>query len=156
MIEIFLTKGKSTMVDSEDYELVSQYNWYASESEKGRFYAKSYSNGKRLFLHRVLMNASKGYEVDHINRNTLDNRRKNLRVCTSSQNSQNISSHKDSTSQHKGVNWDASRKKWKSRIFVGQKEMFLGRFYYEHEAAQAYNEAAIKHFGEFACLNIIN
>lgn len=157
MKKIQLTRGQVALIDNEDYELVSQYKWnclkigYASTSVGGR------KNKKMLYMHRVIMRLTNSkLSVDHINKNKLDNRKINLRVCTHKQNCGNSSKPrnikgKSCTSKYKGVYWDKSRNKWTARV----RRIFLGRFDKEKDAALAYNKGAIKYFGKFAGLNIV-
>ena len=162
LVEIPLTRGLVALIDSEDYDRLSQHNWYASRCATGKFYARRNINvGKRddgttvrsgSKMHREVMYAPPGQPVDHINGNTLDNRKGNLRFCTPSQNCRN----KDkicvlTTSQYKGVNWHSG--KWRAYIKIKQKQISLGHFLSEIDAAIAYDNAARKHFGEFAWLN---
>lgn len=93
--------------------------------------------------------------ADHINNNGFDNRRKNLRPASHQMNLANRGPQVNNTSGYKGVTWDKSRDKWKAQIKVMQKCVFVGRFDDKVEAAKAYNQAAKKHFGEFAWLNPI-
>jgi hypothetical protein len=92
-------------------------------------------------------------ELDHINGNKKDNRIKNLREVTKSQNQQNNKKQINKTSEFKGVSWCKSRKKWCSYIKLHGKTFNLGRFENETQAAKTYNEAAMKYFGEFASIN---
>ncbi len=92
-------------------------------------------------------------QVDHINQVKDDNRWCNIRECNSSQNKGNELLRADNTSGYKGVVWDKDRNKWRAQISINNKQTNLGRFDCKYEAARAYNEAAIEHFGEFACLN---
>lgn len=101
-------------------------------------------------MHRAILGAKKGEESDHRNCNGLDNRRANLRLCTTSQNQMNRRKQDGCTSNFKGVFWDKERRKWLSRIHYKGKQIHLGRFYIEKDAAHAYNQAATKFFGEFA------
>lgn len=111
MIEIKLTKGKVTVVDDDDYTLAFKYKWIAAKSHWGNalWYASKHvkrPDGKwrPIFLHRLIVNAAAGMEVDHINGDGLDNRRSNLRICTHAQNSRNSRSvNPNKTSKYKGV-----------------------------------------------------
>lgn len=151
MKEILLANNKGiTLVDDGDYELVSQHKWRIS-ALKYTSYARANIN---IYMHRLILDAKKEEWVDHINHNGLDNRRENLRLCTPSQNHMNRRIIKGN-SEYKGVSWDRARRKWVAYIKVGQQHINLGGFTDETEAAQAYNRAAIKYFGDFACINIV-
>lgn len=92
-------------------------------------------------------------EIDHINHDASDNRIANLRDCTHAENLANSSSTKGSTSRFLGVSWSKKSAKWSAIISPNGKTIALGRFASEIEAAKAYDDAARKHFGEFANLN---
>ena len=109
-------------------------------------------SGKRQYLHRVIMKCPTGFVVDHINGDTTDNRRENLRICLNSSNS--INSRKQSngiTSKYKGVSFYQRDQTWE--VAVGKR--YIGRYKTEREAAQIYNLWAKATFGQFANLNVI-
>lgn len=106
-------------------------------------------------MHRLILSLKSGEICDHINGDKLDNRKKNLRVCTSSQNLANRGSQKNSRSGIKGVTFYVRTGKWAANIAFNRKQTFLGYFLSKEEAASAYNQAAIEHHGEFARLNKI-
>ena len=152
-----LTQGKVTEIDDADYVLIQDhkwrayhkdYNWYARTAIKveGRW--------KDLLMHRLIMNAVSGQEIDHIDRNSLNNRRSNLRFATKQENQFNRRVGKGS-SIYKGVYWQKSRQNWRAVIRLDGKLRHLGNFFDEKKAALAYNIAASKLFGTFANLNII-
>lgn len=156
--EIPLTRGYVALVDDDDYERLSQYKWYARKSQSGKFYAARKSpseNGKQkhIWMHREIMNTPSGMETDHINGLSVDDRKENLRVCTSSQNKMNRGKRSDNTSGYKGVSWDKSKKRWQSRIHVNKTTKHLGYFSTAEEAARAYDKAALEIHGEFSVLN---
>tara|TARA_R110002020_G_scaffold125388_3_gene282597 strand:- start:282 stop:800 length:519 start_codon:yes stop_codon:yes gene_type:complete len=93
--------------------------------------------------------------IDHINGIKNDNRIINLRSCTNQENLRNQKIKKSNTSGYKGVSWHKAMKKWSVRITTDKHYKFIGNFTCRHEAARAYNDAAIKHHGEFAYLNTI-
>lgn len=120
---------------------------------KLRINSKGYVICKEKLLHRVIMNAKKGEVVDHINGNKLDNRRKNLRICTNSENVRFQKRHKNNTSGYKGVSWSKGMKKWEARIMVDRKSIVGGYFSNRLDAAKEYNRLATTFFGEYAMIN---
>lgn len=146
-----------TIVDDIDYDELSGYKW--SVRKRGYvFYARrttSSIGGLKpfwLLMHRVIMNALKGQDVDHRSGDGLDNRRDNLRFCTNSQNQQNRKKIKGS-SRFKGVSWSKSSKKWQVHITLNKKVYYLGCRKSEIESALLYDAKARELFGEFAFLN---
>lgn len=152
VIKVPLTKGEYALIDDDDLEIINKYKWHCTSHG----YASSVIPGdsKRLqYMHRFLLNAPEGMSVDHINHNKLDNRRKNLRICTHKENTRNSRSSVGK-SQFKGVSYKPGRKKpWRSRIHVNGEQIIIGDFVTEIEAAHAYDLAAKEYFGEFAYLN---
>ena len=147
---IKLTQGKYAIVDEDMYKWLSQYRWHLT-TQGNRHYACGIVGGKKVYMHRLIMNAPKGMQVDHINHNTLDNRRFNLRICTCKQNIHN-SLPRIGTSNYKGAHYinDRNRKKnW--MVFLQHK--YIGRYKTEIEAARAYDKAAKELYGEYAYLN---
>jgi hypothetical protein len=150
MKQIELTKGLKAIVDDEDYEKLSQYRWNANWT--GTVHYAHRLNGKEhVYMHRMIMSPLPGYEIDHINKNTLDNRKSNLRIVHKSYQRANSKKRKDSRSKYKGVKLRG--KHISARIRVNGKERHLGMFKTQEEAALAYNQAALKYFGDYAQLN---
>lgn len=156
-MEIKLTRGLTTLVDEEDFNSLNLYHWCAIDNGSGNFAAFNAGLG---FLHRYITNCPKDKVVDHINNNSLDNRKENLRICTISQN--NMNQRKSSivkyTSRFKGVCYDSygkRTKRWKASVRYNNKTYNLGYFSTEEEAAREYNKEAFRLFGKFANLNKI-
>lgn len=101
-------------------------------------------------MHRILMKAKRGDEIDHINGNGLDNRRKNLRFCTRTQNNANRHKVQSKTSYHKGVHFESYTNKWRAEIVKNGTRYRLGRFSNIQDAINAYNSFAKQLFGDFA------
>ena len=147
-----LTNGGFATVSAIDYRRVSQQKWCLCTSKGCKYVMSSHSRGKKS-LHRFVMRARKGIIIDHINRNTLDNRRDNLRACSIAQSNMNRRGNVGGSSRFKGVHWYESRQRWKCSIKVCGKQYYLGEFHNEQDAAITYNVAAQIFFGEFAYLN---
>lgn len=150
---------KYALVDSCDAERVSLYSWWQMTGLSHK-YVCGYRRGSgragvlgvdnKIYLHRFILGAKKGQIVDHKNRNPLDNRRSNLRLCTRGQNSANAKKRTTAkTSIFKGVSFDARTRRW--IVYCG--DQWLGRHSTEIEAARVYNKAAREKWGAFALLN---
>lgn len=155
-----ISKKNSFQIDENCLPLISGYNLNIQKNVNGYSYvvARLKKEGKvvkRISIHRLLTNAPKGLDVDHINGNSLDNRMSNLRVCVHSKNTKNRKINKDNKSGYKGVVADSAvvGKPWRATIKNGGKTHYLGRYQFIEDAAKAYDSAAIKYFGEFARLN---
>lgn len=164
---IQLNKGLVAIVDKDDYEYLSRFKWYASP---GRYcwYAVTHitrPDSRRrveLRMHREVFVRRgiciDGIHIDHADGDGLNNRFFNLRKASYAQNNINQKTRKDNSSGFKGVHYhvpDYGKPRWRARLSVSNKRIHLGLFETPEEAAIAYNEAAIKHFGEFAFLNTI-
>lgn len=154
---IDLTKGQIAIIDDDDYERVSKYSWYSHKSTNNTYYARSKINKKGIYLHRFIMKVDNTVIIDHINGNKLDNRKCNLRQCNYQQNGANRKSLLHS-SKFKGVTFRKKCKKrpWEASIQINGITLYLGNFSTELDAAKKYNEAAIREFGEFAKINILD
>lgn len=156
MKEIKLTQGKSAFIDTADFLAISKHKWCAVLVNKRYWYAVCSIKRRHIYMHRFLLPcASKTDSVDHKNGDGLDNRRKNLRLSNKSQNAANSVKIAKFSSKYKGVSWRKKEKRWIAAIRFNLKRKQLGSFSSEKDAALAYNEAAIKCFGEFARLNVV-
>jgi AP2 domain/HNH endonuclease len=159
MKEIKLTQNKVAMVDDEDYERLIKRKWFAwrHPNPPNSFYAHSYEPPHHTIkMHRAILNImDRTIHVDHINGNSLDNRKCNLRVATHRQNTKNAKLNIRSTSGYKGVTYYKPSHKWRAQIQFDGKKKHLGYYLTKEEAAKAYNIAALEHHGEFARLNEI-
>lgn len=162
MKQIPLSQGKFALVDDEDYEYLNQWKWYAWKHYKHKtFYAVRnirLGNNTRttIFMHRVILGLTDSkIQGEHRDNEGLNNLRSNIRPCTNSQNQMNRGVILNTTSGFKGVSWSRERNKWISQISISGKQKNLGRFTSKIEAAEKYNEAAIKYYGEFSKLNQI-
>ena len=152
---ILETKKGQVFVDTEDLEKILSYNtWNISKRGCVVCYSETGSRSNRLRrvykLHRVIMDAPDDMLVDHINRDPLDNRKVNLRICTQMYNGRNLSIKSNNTSGFSGVCWDKSRKLWTARLKINYKDMHLGRFAHIEEAISARLFAESYYYGEFA------
>lgn len=138
--------GLVALVDDEDFEWLSQWNWTAvSTHRKNGGYAVRVENGRMILMHRQILEALDGTEVDHVNGQGLDNRRSNLRFATRQQGLANRSVFKSNRSGFKGVHFDPNAGKWKM--------VFSAHFDSAEEAARVYDQLARLVFGKFAKTN---
>lgn len=157
MAEIILKNG-SFLIDDDDLFLLLLYrkpwineNGYVVMCPRGKGHTKT------VRLHRIVMQAPTGMEVDHINGIRTDNRKENLRLCTTAENRRNSRIRNDGKSGYKGVSFFSNpqkrKKRWEAYINVDGKRIKLGYFKTAIEAARAYDTAAKKHFGDYAKIN---
>lgn len=154
-VEIPLTRGKVALVDAEDYERIAEFTWHACENSSGLvWYASAHVRvlrpRRKVQMHRLIMNASEGQQIDHKNLNGLDNRKCNLRFATSSQNQANRPG--TGIVGFKGV-YPTKDGKFTSSLAAHGNYFYLGTFTSAVEAARAYNVRAKEVHGEFAWLN---
>lgn len=154
MALIALTNGNHAIVDDEDFAALDAFKWHG-----GGGYARRHVrvNGKRtaILLHREVMSCPQGMTVDHISGDTLDNRRSNLRVCTSAQNLLNRKKHTGGKNLYKGLQrgWGQHAGQFQGCIWLNRVRRRSTWFKTQEEAAQWYDMMAVKLFGEFARTN---
>ena len=156
MKKIKLTRGKHAIVDDADFEDLVDYPWVSTDNPLAHsWYAVRYEmrQGKQIAIkmHRQILDVPAGCMVDHVNKDGLDNRKSNLRICTHQQNMCNRRQHKHSSAPYKGIGMDKG--KWRARITTNNKRVSLGSFSDPMEAALAYDRAAVRYHGEFASTN---
>lgn len=154
--EVPLTQDKVALVDDEDYDRVCAHRW-CFHNIRGYHRAVSRINGELVSMADFILGVISGQEVDHINHDTLDNRRENIRPCTRSQNLMNARKRTGQcSSRFKGIWWDKSVERWHAEITVRGNTTRVGTSECEIEAAGMYNYAAKKLFGEFAYVNDVD
>ena len=141
------------LVDAQDYEKVCQYKWWMNKKGYAISFYGEKGQRKVLTMHRLLKDNPIGFSIDHVNKNKLDNRQENLRICTIQQNSFNTKKRitEKSTSIYKGVKGRNGR--WLASIQYSGVEYWIGTFNTEIDAALAYDLYAREKFGNFAYLN---
>ena len=144
------------IMDSDSVHLLGSWKWNRGGGGSGYVTGGNKRGGKLMLLHRLIVNAPDDTVVDHINHNVLDNRKENLRICSIAENIRNSKLRANNTSGYKGVCWLKRDNKWLANITFNSKTIYLGKYNDIIDAAQAYNDAAIKYFGEYASLNEIS
>jgi len=154
-----LTQGKYAIVDPEDYHRLRKDKWYAQKGPHTFYAVRSLTNGKNAprknaYMHHLVIDIPPGMYCDHINHNGLDNRKANLRPATGTQNVWHRRKFKKpSRSKYKGIDWSKDVNRWRARIRVNGRRIYLGSFKNEIDAARAYDKAARRYHGQFAALN---
>ena len=151
MRELAVGRSNIALIDDEDYERAVRLSWCLTTIRGAKHvyrYARARLGGRKVSLHRFILDAPRGADVDHINGDGLDNRRLNLRACS---HAQNMANKRPSTGKYKGVS--RSRRRWRAEIAKGGKRVSLGSYATEREAAVAYDAAARQLHGGYAWLN---
>lgn len=145
-----LASGRTVFIDDEDYPKIQSYKLVVDKRNLVLLVKPEHSIKK---LHRFLLPCPAGLQIDHINRNRLDNRKANLRIVTASQNSRNMGIKSDNSTGYKGVQFIADHGKYRARIRTDSGRVSLGHFKTALEAAHAYDKAAKLYHGVYAFLN---
>lgn len=145
-------KGFKIQIDERDHELFKSCSWTLN---KDRYLCSLPRKGsplgkKKVLFHRIVMGFPEGKVVDHIDGNIFNNSRGNLRVCTIAENVRHCTRHGNGRSKYLGVGWHKQKNKWRAYIRKDRKDIHLGLFDSEIEAAMAYKAAALRLFGSFA------
>jgi len=169
LVRIDIGEGIIAVLDAVDFESpkrvefnrgllwegrICDLKWHAKRKRHTTYVECNLGAGAAfLRLHRAVANAKQNQLVDHLDHDGLNNTASNLRVTDAVGNAQNRQINRVKTSRFKGVYRACNRLKWHAHIRVGTKKIYLGSFADEESAAHSYDQAARKHFGEFACVN---
>lgn len=139
-----------SLIDNNVNKEILCHKWFVHKSKNNKLYVVrdkhlGMKNGKqiceRIWLHRLINKTPSGFDTDHINGNSLDNRQNNLRTCTRSKNNFNTGLWSHNTSGYKGVTWDKFRKKWVAQMHLNSKHIYLGRFEKIEDAVKSRRDA---------------
>jgi hypothetical protein len=145
--EIVLTQGKVAIIDDEDFGRLSDNKWHAAKN-RNIWYARTSISGRIVPMHRLILNYSGEYPIDHINGDGLDNRKSNIRICSHSENQRNRHVFRNKSSSYRGVYLQKKCGNWIAMITVMGTRKYLGSFDSEEAAYNAYLLAASKYFRE--------
>jgi len=157
-----MSQPRYAKVDSDDYYRLRKYEWFAQGGAPNYYAVREVGTSKEkrrtvIYLHKEIIDVPDGMLIDHINHDGMDNRKANLRQATYWQNMYNRRKCSVAkSSKYKGVCWKKQTRKWVARITFEKKQIHLGYFKNEIDAAKAYDAAAKKYHKEFACLNFLN
>jgi hypothetical protein len=140
MKELRLSKEETVLLDNEDFLRISKYTWELVCGYASRMQKLSSGKWKRIILHREVINAPNGKEVDHIDRNKLNNQKSNLRLANRFINNRNFPLRCDNKSGYAGVCWNNERKGW--TVYVGRKR--IGIYKDKNEAIQERKKAVLR------------
>lgn len=153
-IDCFNTKGilrGSIIIDTEDLNLVKDYQWHIENSRANLQYGQASTNGKlpskTIRIHRLIIPDS--VQIDHINHNGLDNRKSNLRTCNNRENNCNKNFSRNPKSGYTGIRYNEKANSYYVRMMVNKREISLGHYKSLEEAIEARKQGEEKYFGEF-------
>lgn len=141
----YCNSDREFLIDTSDYSDISRYTWTDRSG-----YAVAYIDGILTYMHTYLLKTPSGKIIDHINHNTSDNRRCNLRIISQRQNTMNCSLSKNNSSGHTGVSYLKSCNKWRAYITVNRKQISLGSYDDVNQAAEARRKAEEKYFEQYS------
>jgi hypothetical protein len=156
-VEIPLTRGFTTIVDDIDADF-ADYKWHIRSVKRGRYAARQIAKkpDRKVDMHRAILSRILGRELakgeicDHIDGDTLNNRRSNLRVATNAENLRNQAIRRDNTSGYKGVSYSKTARKYRAQITINGTRVCLGYFTEPELAYEAYVAAAVRQYGAYA------
>lgn len=154
MKKIPLPYGKFALIDTEDWDELSQYNWSLDSGGFPQRRARPGEHPQTIRMHRQVMGYPQNREVDHIDRNRLNCQKSNLRLATRSQNQANCGPRKNNTLGYVGIS--KTDKKWTAACKKNYRRYVAGRFLTKEEAAKAYDKLARELHGKFAYQNFPN
>jgi hypothetical protein len=146
-------KEANVLVSASYYRALKKFKWYLGKDGYPRAYRSVDGKRRGGKMHKMLMGRNKGMVIDHINRNKLDNRIENLRICTPKENSYNTSKPKNSKNKYKGVKKQGKTGKWTASITKDKEKREIKNIATEKEAAEIYDMMAEELFGEYAGKN---
>lgn len=150
MKQLFVRNGKIALLDDEDFLKVKDISWH---TDRDGYFVHEQTHGPNILLHRMILGLDvfqkDKRQVDHINGNSADNRKKNLRICSQAQNVCN----RAKAAKNHGYKGVRVGKTFRAYITVNKKQIHLGVYKNAEDAARAYNKAAIFHFGQYARIN---
>ena len=144
----YTSKGEEFYFDLEDYDLIKDYCWHIT---KDGYVVRT---GEKS-MHSLVMNVD-DKKIDHKQHKKNDNRKSQLRICSTQENNMNKTISKNNTSSVTGVYWNKKYNKWWSSIKVNNKSIYLGSFTNFDDAVKARKQAEEKYFGEFSYDNSMN
>jgi hypothetical protein len=152
-----IISNQCVLIDDEDHIYFKSHQWHIHKC-KTNLYLRGYKKGNRknglIYYHRMITNAPKNMDVDHINGNGLDNTKDNLRICNRSQNNANRKAVQSKSSNFKGVHFEKHSKKWRAEITKDGVRYTLGRFLNQNDALNAYMKKSKELFGEYCSLGM--
>lgn len=140
-------EGRFAILDKRDYQMISKHTWFVRNNRNKYFYAARKDKGKIIMMHRIINQTPIGMETDHINHNTLDNRRNNLRTVTHSKNQMNREINSNNVSGKSGVCWIDRFKKWVVHININKKKTTLGYYKNFEDAVLVRTKAERVYYG---------
>jgi len=146
MKKIKLTRGKFALVDDDDFKYLNQWKWHCNTQNYAvREQSLGKNKSKMIRMHRLINNTLEGFDTDHIDRNTLNNQRTNLRTVSHGKNMFNLKIAKNNKSGHRGISWHKETKKWRAYINLNRKQIYLGIYNSINQALLVRNDAEKKY-----------